>query len=372
MKKTFILCVIILLALLPLAVIVGCQQQAEPAPTPAPAPPPTEPTPSQPEASPPEQLSPPAFQLPDLIREFSKSTELISRRYSWQYGGKEWVWEMEIPQALYDYYKKFPRPPTQNFSVYVTHPLDDTIIGNLVDEIERVALREAFGELEKVEFVAAFVQSFPYTSDSVTTSYDEYPRYPIETLVDSGGDCEDTSILIASLLNSMNYGVAIIILPDHSAVGVLGREGIYGSYYEYEGGKYYYLETTNTGWGIGEIPDEHKGATANLYGMVPTPILTHTWEEGIGEGSILKLEVIVENLGTAAADEVYAVAGFDAGEGKLWNAQESQPFELSVNENITIKFTLEAPTQKHTRLVVQIINDGHAVDESYSEWFDTQ
>jgi len=241
----------------------------------------------------------------------------------------------------------------------------------LVDEIERVALREAFGELEKVEFVAAFVQSFPYTSDSVTTSYDEYPRYPIETLVDSGGDCEDTSILIASLLNSMNYGVAIIILPDHSAVGVLGREGIYGSYYEYEGGKYYYLETTNTGWGIGEIPDEHKGATANLYGMVPTPILTHTWEEGIGEGSILKLEVIVENLGTAAADEVYAVAGFDAGEGKLWNAQESQPFELSVNENITIKFTLEAPTQKHTRLVVQIINDGHAVDESYSEWFDT-
>lgn len=365
MKKAFTLCVIILLVLLPLAVIVGCQQQA------APAPPPTEPTPSQPEASPPEQLSPPTFQLPDLIREFPKSTELINRRYSWQYGGKEWVWEMKIPQALYDYYKKFPRPPTQNFSVYVTHPLDDNIIGDLVDEIERVALREAFGELEKVEFVAAFVQSFPYTSDSVTTSYDEYPRYPIETLVDSGGDCEDTSILIASLLNSMNYGVTIIILPDHCAIGVLGGEGIYGSYYEYEGGKYYYVETTNTGWGIGEIPDEHKGATANLYGMVPTPILTHTWEEGVGEGSILKLEVIVENLGTAAADEVHAVAGFDAGEGKLWNAQESQPFELSVNQHIAIKFTLKAPIHKHTRLVVQIINDGHAVDESYSEWFDT-
>ena len=42
--------------------------------------------------------------------------------------------------------------------------------------------------MEKVNLVITFVQSLPYTSDSVTTAFDEYPQYPMETLVEYGGN----------------------------------------------------------------------------------------------------------------------------------------------------------------------------------------
>ena len=308
--------------------------------------------------------------LPAVIREIPPYTGLISCHYDWTYRTKEWTWELQIPQELYRYYKEIPRPPTQNYSVYVTHPLDDTYIDYLIDEIRKAARQEGFDELETVEFAATFVQSLPYTSDSVTTPYDEYPRYPIETLVDGGGDCEDTSILMASLLNHLGYGVVLIILSDHCAVGVLGGEGIYGSYWEYNGEKYFYLETTNIGWGIGEIPKEYEGATAYVFDMVPTPILTHDWS-ATGTGSIVELGVTVHNLGSAPADSIYILAGFDAGGGMLWNPKKSQPFQVLVNHQVTVKFSLQVPLDKHTRLLIQIVDDDYAVDQSYSEWFDT-
>jgi len=315
---------------------------------------------------PPSTITP----LPEEIKKIPPYTGLVTRYYAWQYGGREWTWELQIPQALYDYYREMPRPPTRNYSVYVTHPLDDTYIDRLVDEIREAAQQKDFDELETVEFAVSFVQSLPYTSDSVTTPYDEYPRYPIETLVDNGGDCEDTSILMASLLNRMGYGVVLITFPHHCAVGVLGGEGIYGTYWEHNGGKYFYLETTNTGWGIGKVPKEYEGTTAYIFDMAPTPILTHDWS-ATSRGSIVELEVKVKNCGSASADSVYILVGFDAGEDKLWNPEQSQPFQVLVDYQVTIKFSLQAPLNKHTRLIIQIVDDGYAVDESHSKWFDT-
>jgi len=65
------------------------------------------------------------------------------------------------------------------------------------------------------------------------------------------------------------------------------------------------------------------------------------------------------------------VAGFDAGNGMLWNAGESEKITLSVGRQVTITITLPVPPGEHTRLVVQVIYDDYTVDESYSDWFDT-
>jgi hypothetical protein len=342
------------IAICSLLILAGCGFPASPTPAP-----------SQP--SPPE----PTVEVPEVIGETEQSTELITRNYVWEYGGRQWTWEMQIPRSLYDYYHGIPRPPTPNYSVYVTHPLDDMLIELLVSELKRAAQEEGFSDFQIVEFAISFVQSLPHTADSVTTPYDEYPRYPIETLVDNGGDCEDTSILTASLLYQLGYGVVLIIFPgEHCAVGVLGGEGIYGTYFKHNGGEYFYLETTNTGWGIGMIPEEYEDAAAHIFDMAPTPILTHTWS-ATGKGNVVELDVTVQNLGSATAFDVYVFAGFDAGGGKVWNAEESGSFQVAVNSQVTVRFSLRAPLAKHTRLVIQIVDEGYAVDESHSEWFDT-
>lgn len=362
-------CTLFTIAICSLLVLAGCSFSS--GPTPAESPPQTPLTTPSPAPSEQPPTPPPTVGLPEVIEGGEQSTELITRNYVWVYGGKEWTWELQIPQSLYDYYQGIPRPPTPNYSVYVTHPSDDKFIELLVLEFKRVAQEEGFSDLQKVGLATSFVQSLPYTADSVTKTCDEYPRYPIETLVDNGGDCEDTSILTASLLYQLGYAVILIIFPDeHCAVGVLGGEGIYGTYFKHNEGNYFYLETTNTGWGIGMIPEEYEGAKARIFDMVPTPVLTHTWS-ATGKGSVVELEVTVQNLGSAAAYDVYVLAGFDAGGNKLWNPEESSLFQVLVNRQVTVKFSLRAPLGEHTRLVIQIVDDGYPVDESCSEWFDT-
>jgi hypothetical protein len=347
-----------------------------PEPTPVPIPTPSTPPPApEPEPKPTSTPAPPEKpttqleELPSIIKEVSQSTEVITREHTWTYKG-EWTWEGTISQSMYEYYQEMPRPPTKNYSVYVTHPLDDTYIEHIVEKIQEAAQEAEFSEYETIEFAASFVQSLPYTADSITTPYDEYPRYPVETLVDKGGDCEDTSILLASLIDKMGYGVVLIELPDHCAVGVKGGENVYGTYWEYEGSKYYYIETTDKGWEIGQLPEEYENTSADIYPMIPTPILTHDWSIE-GKGNVGELEVTVYNLGTATAYNVSVLAGFDAGEDMLWNGRQSDYFQIRPDHQVTVTLKIPVPLGKHTRLVVQIGIDNNLVDDSHSKWFDT-
>ena len=322
-------------------------------PTPTPKPIPTPPP------KPSEQITPPV-----------QPSTMIVKQYKWWFGQGEWTWSLQVPEAWDDYYKQLPRPPTRNYSVYVTNPQDDSYLEMLVQKLREASTEAGFDEWETMNFAVSFVQSLQYTSDSVTTGYDEYPRYPIETLADYGGDCEDTAILTAALLNTMGYGVVLLGLPQHMAVGVLGGEGIYGTYWTHNGGKYYYLETTGEGWVVGEIPPEYEGESAYIYDMVPVPILTQKWE-ATTQVYKYRLVVTVENLGTATAQDVYIQAGFDAGNSMFWNSQESTTFDLAPGYSITVTIFLTPPSNQHTRLMVQIVDDGYSVDRSYSEWFDT-
>ena len=310
--------------------------------------------------------------LPEL-EQVDPTEQLINREYKWDYDGREWTWELAIPQTLYDYYKALPRSPTKNYSVYVTHPLDDEYIDVVTKKLTEIAAQRNFNGYQTVSFAAAFVQSLEYTSDTVTTGFDEYPRYPVETLVDNGGDCEDTSILLAAIIKDMGYGVVLLRFSattgasGHLAVGVKGSEGVYGNYWNYQDSKYYYIETTGNGWEIGELPEEYENTSAYIYGMNPVPILTHDWRS-TGSNGYAHLTVEVENLGSAVAEEVSIYAGFDAGNDQCWNGRYAPSFVVDINETATVNLDIKFPYGEYTRLLVQIIYDGYAVDESFGKW----
>jgi hypothetical protein len=307
---------------------------------------------------------------PVMIADATQSNVLVSRTYRWAYAGKEWTWELQGAQSLYDYFKGLPRSPTRNYSVYITHPSDDAYIGRLVTKIQETARTEGYSEFQTIEFAASFVQSLPYVTDNVSTGYDEYPRYPVETLVDNVGDCEDTSILMASLVKSMGYGVVLLSPPNHMAVGIAWGEGVNGAYFEYAGTKYYYLETTGDNWRIGQIPDIYKNVGASIYEMKPVPILTHTWVSTGGAGYV-ELKVTVSNLGSASAQGVYIFSGCDAGSDQVWSPQKSPSFEVGINQKVTVTLAIQIPPGKHTRVMVQVVYGGGEVDKTYSEWFDS-
>jgi hypothetical protein len=294
----------------------------------------------------------------------------IQREYQWYYQHKKYDLSLSIPENQYDYYKELDRAQSSDYSVYVTHPFDDEYINTIIKKINFIAIEEHLTEEEKINLVISFVQSLPYTVDSVTTPYDEYPRYPLETLIDNGGDCEDTSILAASLLNSLNYDIILIAPPEHMAVGVY--IDTYGSYWTYEGQDYYYLETTGEGWEIGELPDDYAGSSAYLYPLNPTPLCTHNWTAEWNGLDEIDLTVTVTNHGSAMAENYKVYSAFDAGDDYVWYPVESKEFDLNIGNSFTVKQKLEVPTDEYTRLIVKIIDsEGYSIDTSYSEWFDT-
>ena len=297
------------------------------------------------------------------------SNDTVRRDFAWSYGGKTWTLSLYIPERLYLYYRNKTRVPTQDYSVYVTHPLDDEYLSTIAEKFDEIALEEGYDEGETVNIVIAFVQSLPYTPDDISTSLDEYPRYPLETLVDSGGDCEDTSILTSALLDTMDYGVVLIDLPGHMAVGVDADAS--GSYWLHEGTRYYFVETTGEGWEIGQLPDEYQGETAHVYPILPIPVYTHEWTASIVSRR-LTLVADVRNVGTAEAKGIKLFAAFEGEGGEVWNPMESTFFDLDIGEETTVVLELRVPRNVHARIIVRVLDPwGNVMDESYSEWLDT-
>ena len=323
-------------------------------------------SPALPELIEPETPAP-VVSVPALLPGSSQSGEMIAVSYKWFYR-TEWTWETQIPRALYEDFKQLPRLRTTNYSVYVTHPADDYYLDLLVEEIKTAGGEAGFTGNEMVEFAAAFVQGLPYTVDSVTSPYDEYPRYPVETLVDGGGDCEDTSILLAAIVDKLGYGIVLIMLPEHVAVGIQGETGIEGTYYQYAGRDYYYLETTGDGFAVGELPEELRSEKASIYPMVPVAILSHDYQAGLNE-NVVEVEVTVHNLGTARAERVSVLAGFESGKWVL-NGAESGYFSVDAGDSATVKLSVVLPNERHVRLLVQISDDDLIVDEGHSAWVD--
>jgi len=125
----------------------------------------------------------------------------IMRRFEWERDGDPRVWEVLIPYSLYQDYKGRRRIPfVDNYSYgdYVLDPEDDPTLHDYA-----IALWNRV-EQDKEEFILetlAFVQgAIQYEADPEGT---EHPLYPLETLTDGKGDCEDTAILFVSLIDAL-------------------------------------------------------------------------------------------------------------------------------------------------------------------------
>jgi hypothetical protein len=150
---------------------------------------------------------------------------------------------------------------------YVTVSMDDGFAGELAQLLsEEADENDITGKREQVEFIIDFVQNLPYVPDDVSTGFDDYTKFLTETLCEAGGDCEDTAIMLAAILQSEPFGYDMVLIqpPGHMAAGIYGTD-LPGYYWTADGRKYYYIETTGVGWGIGDLPEEYQDADAYVH-----------------------------------------------------------------------------------------------------------
>lgn len=84
------------------------------------------------------------------------------------------------------------------------------------------SLTEGYSDERKILAARSFVQmTIAYAHDDVLYGSDEdFWASPTDTLYLRKGDCEDTSVLLASILTAMGYECAILDYESHNAVGV--------------------------------------------------------------------------------------------------------------------------------------------------------
>lgn len=122
------------------------------------------------------------------------------------------------------------------------------------NEIRKLANRHGLSRFEEASAVLGFAQSVDYSLDIDSTGEDEYWRYPIETIYEQTGDCEDSSILAAAVLHELGHAVLPLVTRDHAAIGISAPDGLPGTFVDHDGHRYYYCETTADGFRIGQLP----------------------------------------------------------------------------------------------------------------------
>jgi len=195
--------------------------------------------------------------------------DLVHKTFRWTFQPRPFQpYNQGVPQAIeidlsrkrYEECRQEARLPAGQWSTYATADLPETKA--LAAHFLNLHLQHNWSTFEQASNVLAFTQQcIQYASDESTTGQPEWPRYPLETLMDEQGDCEDDVILAAAVLTRLGFEVALLYYPTHCALGVAGADHLPGEFVEdrRSGRHYFYGEATADGWHIGEVPEEYRG-----------------------------------------------------------------------------------------------------------------
>ena len=145
---------------------------------------------------------------------------------------------------------------------------DKNQLAPLQDSLKALAATQNIPKHELAYTIVSFVQDIPYhyiLSDDSCSTHTDFPcvpsqRYgvlsPIEFLYSLSGDCDTRTVLLFTLLKNMGYSPVIVNSAQygHSMLAIdIPTEG---DFFEHKGRKFYFWETTATGWMPGMLPPE--------------------------------------------------------------------------------------------------------------------
>jgi len=207
-----------------------------------------------------------------------ESVDLTEQRFStfyWTFESSTYQLELVLDYDTYSYFKNLDHSVDYyDISTYARFSTpDEGYIVDLADELESIAIANGYtSDLEKAEFVHAFVGAIQYEYDIDGMGENEYPKYPIEMLWHGSGDCEDAAALYISIVEAMGFDAmlmtgmvrgsddeefgghawAIVHVPGHNGYGWTVNSG------SKAGMKFYFVETTDwyedRSWGVGVNP----------------------------------------------------------------------------------------------------------------------
>lgn len=159
----------------------------------------------------------PGIPSPDPVEPIPLRTTDTTRTYRWHYQGSYYTLSVPIPADRYNYLALLPRDKPHP-SDYVMSDRGRGELHQVIEDFIALAEAQKLSETERRDMVIAFVQSLPENRRGTLRNYDDYPKYPLQTLYDGGGDSQDTAILLTALLRLFGLPASLLETPNHYAV----------------------------------------------------------------------------------------------------------------------------------------------------------
>jgi len=292
----------------------------------------------------------------------------VTRTYQQTVRNRQTELTIEVPQVYIDYYEG--RYRTRSYGAYVADKYDDPYLDSVLNAFEDYGQRNDLSDREIIDQMAGWVQNLKYTDDRASTGFNEYPKYPVETLTDKGGDCEDTCILLASMLERFGYGSVLLAFRDanHMALGVAGEGDLPGTSYEYQGTQFYYLETTAAGWEIGQLPENVQGHSPEFMTINDHPILVFNYAVQVSEEGGASVEANMRNVGNAPAQNAQFRAEFQDQSNSNTESVVSDSVSIPPEGEDNITLSARPPDDKPQRVRASVLLDGQLHDWTASDY----
>ncbi len=258
----------------------------------------------------------------------------------------------------HDQYVKTIATALESILQHDMHALSDAGVPRR--EIER---RE--GQL-RAQLILDFVHRLPYAKD-----IDHYAKPPVSTLYENGGDCEDLSVLTASLAEAMGIDACMAEVPGHIMPAfAIDADG--GTIIDIKGQRYVLAESTGTQntntpteFAVGDVAPKYQDS-ADVTAVLPngeriktrTKYIDAKTQRGALSASILfeDYEKPVALIRTSPADRVsrleLMLAGTDAtiaddGSGTFSAAHLIDIPHNAADEHVTLRATYADGASKH-------------------------
>ncbi len=187
--------------------------------------------------------------------------------------GVQYLWSFEKPgntSIAFSLYIDLPKSALREYAEldhthgrYIQNIEQEPNLDKVFIIAQRIKAVADANEIDPARLALSFVQSIEYRSPGA------YQQYPGETLLNGWGDCSDKSVLFSALVAFMGYDTVFLNYDEnekhggHLAVGINSNK-FSGTYFEHNGEKYYFCETTCMGWEIGQLPGDFDDEGAKV------------------------------------------------------------------------------------------------------------
>jgi len=301
-------------------------------------------------------------QVPEIKPE--EGSKVVAEKTSFRFEGRKYGVRPAVDSAVYHGAVDAKRNVTTAvvkspaamksayYNAFVSDPEQASTIDSLCAAFRTIKAKRRFSSDEYAEFLAKYVQTLPYDFERASVDSSDRtlvgdPRFPIQTLADGTGDCDEKSFLLAALLKHEGYACAGLLFDKekHMSVGIKSQ----GAGYDDTG--YEFIETTGPSY-ISEVPEEFVGGVKLT--STPKVIVFRKSGKSYSASAVNDVALIGETrdsaLAAAPAKKAQAEHAKNAADFAVYKAQYGACFTAYNTLQVTVKKDGENATNLKDRV----------------------